>query len=151
MKYEVAHVKLVNCTSSIGMTRWLALVPNGLASENDLFWGDTCAEAHDAAQRYCDEQNAKAAKPKPPEGFAFSDKPGFTDSACYALAYDTVDGTLQLAPGPSDAAIPTDWEWLAPAALKRETRKEAEKRYREHYGCFSVGYDAFMLGAGFKP
>lgn len=139
--------KITKITPTSNGRIWMASVNDG-----QCFAYETPQIAHDVAQRYCDEQNAKAAEPKPPEGFEFSEKPGVVDDNGLALAwFQNANGIKGFVCYRAETTLPV--YWLVPAAPKRETREEAEKRWKDYRwnNIEHSHYGSFMRGAGFEP
>lgn len=145
MKWEISRV----WRDGLG---WRVVASSG--PKDSFFRHDTCHGAVECAQRYCDEQNAKAAETKPPEGYEFSITPGVLDHRGWALAwFDGIElnggrGPQRFASHPI-SCLPHGNRWLVPAAPKKETREEAINRWVADRNW--TNYEAFMRGAGFEP
>lgn len=97
----------------------------------------------------CAEPNTKPEEPKPPEGFAFSDKPGVVDSSGCALAWaEFPSGGTFVHPPCSHGAH----RWLVPAAPKQETKEAATIRFINWWrgGSDPLVLKAFLVGAGIE-
>lgn len=149
-KLRIERIQAPGSKGGVSLNLWSAHVYyEGDTDEYDWFLGESYHVAASLAQEYCDRRSAKAAEPKPPEGFAFSDKPGVVDQAGHALAWCPVGGFASF---PPRGGLPGGERWLVPATARRETREEAEKRAAQCVPRLSYPEcRAFMRGAGFEP
>lgn len=111
-----------------GVVGWDAATSDGSRFLGFAHPGAVCA----SAQRYCDEQNAKAAEPKPPEGFAFSDEPGLAGPDGEVLVWVPGYGFEAMNPRRMDMRTTPRPRWLVPAASKAPESEALLKRRIEN-------------------